>query len=133
MRSEASGILAWAVRGSVEWYQNGLGTCQAVNLATDGYRNESDLVARFIADCLEISRNEKVPAESMFVEYEKWKTDNDGAEKTRAELKRELEAKGINQGKRTNRGIFWINVRLKPVEDDEASDETGWNGGRVEI
>jgi putative DNA primase/helicase len=133
LRAEASGILAWSVRGSVEWYQNGLGTCKAVNLATDDYRNESDLVARFIADCLEISPTEKVSAESMFVEYEKWKTDNDGAEKTRAELKRELEAKGLQQGKRTKHGNFWLNIKLKPVQDDEATDETCWNDGAVEI
>lgn len=48
--SEMPGVLAWAVRGCIEWQRDGLNPPEAVQAATDGYRAESDTVAAFIAD-----------------------------------------------------------------------------------
>lgn len=48
--TELPGVLAWAVRGCLEWQQVGLNPPEAVQAATDGYRAESDTVAAFIAD-----------------------------------------------------------------------------------
>ena len=51
LRSEAPGILAWAVRGCLEWQRDGLGTCAAVDAATATYRTEEDVIGRFVAEC----------------------------------------------------------------------------------
>jgi putative DNA primase/helicase len=47
---ELPGILAWAVRGCLEWRKNGLASPAAVKRATEAYRESEDVVGRFIAD-----------------------------------------------------------------------------------
>lgn len=48
--AELRGILAWAVRGCLQWQRDGLGAPAAVREATVGYRDEEDTVAEFLAD-----------------------------------------------------------------------------------
>jgi putative DNA primase/helicase len=42
--AELPGILAWAVRGCLEWQEKGLGFPKAVSHATNAYREEMDIV-----------------------------------------------------------------------------------------
>jgi len=54
LRDELPGILAWAVRGAIEWYKNGLMTPSAVMRATDKYRDEQDALGEWIDEaCIE--------------------------------------------------------------------------------
>src|SRR5262245_12321485 len=50
LRAEAEGILAWIVRGCLEWQRQGLGAAGAVDSATREYRSEQDVVSAFIAE-----------------------------------------------------------------------------------
>ncbi|MGO4383848.1 DNA primase family protein [Specibacter sp. RAF43] len=48
--NEVDGILAWAVEGAVKFLAQGLGTCEKVQTATEGYREEQDVLGRFLRD-----------------------------------------------------------------------------------
>ena len=50
LRAEFPGILAWAVRGCLDWQRDGLGSADAVDAATATYRGEMDTMATFLAD-----------------------------------------------------------------------------------
>lgn len=45
-------VLAWAVRGCMEWQRDGLGSADAVEASTAAYQNEMDPIADFLADRL---------------------------------------------------------------------------------
>ena len=47
---EASGILAWLVRGCLDWQAHGLGDVPAIDAATETYRAEQDLLGRWIEE-----------------------------------------------------------------------------------
>jgi len=53
LRAEFPGILAWAVRGCLDWQRNGMNPPSEVLVATDDYREEADELAEFIsAKCI---------------------------------------------------------------------------------
>ena len=56
LRAELTGILAWAVRGAVQWYRQGLTPPQAVQVATAAYRADSDIMAEWLALRVEAGR-----------------------------------------------------------------------------
>ena len=51
LRAEGPGILAWLVRGAVEWHQSRLQDPPEVLAATEDYRQESDTIGDFLAEC----------------------------------------------------------------------------------
>lgn len=57
LKDEAPGILRWLVEGCRAWLRDGLGEPAAVSAATTAYREESDPLGDFLADCCELSAN----------------------------------------------------------------------------
>jgi putative DNA primase/helicase len=54
LEAELEGILAWAVEGCLEWREQGLGTCEAVEQATAEYRAENDMIGAFLRERCEL-------------------------------------------------------------------------------
>ncbi len=77
LQAEALGILAWLVRGCLEWQKHGLGAPpKAVKDATEAYRKESDVIGEFIADCCEVGEGRMVSSAALRERYEKWASEN---------------------------------------------------------
>jgi putative DNA primase/helicase len=81
--AEAEGILAWAVRGAVEWYRNGLGKPPTVEQAATAWRAESDQIGRFLADSEFLAANRHrfmdggtIKASSLYELYHHWCENN---------------------------------------------------------
>ena len=76
LRAEMPGILAWAVRGCLDWQQNGLGVPEDVKAATAAYRDESDLLATFLAEYTELEGACQAQAGALFKAYRAWAANN---------------------------------------------------------
>ena len=50
LRAELPGILAWAVRGCLDWQAHGLGNAEAVHQATAEYRESSDVMGAWFTE-----------------------------------------------------------------------------------
>lgn len=72
LTSELPGILAWGVRGCLDWQREGLHPPTAVTAATDGYRADMDVLAAFLNDCCVIKRGATVRALSLYRAYAEW-------------------------------------------------------------
>lgn len=72
LREEASGILAWLVRGCGMWQVAGLQPPACVLQATDDYRAASDPLADFIAECCDLNPTESARAGAVQAAYQKW-------------------------------------------------------------
>ncbi len=73
LREEGPGILAWMVRGCVQWQERGLQVPDEVVEATSDYRTESDKVARFCSERLRDAEGKfSVTISDAFKSYVAW-------------------------------------------------------------
>jgi len=72
LRAEAAGILAWAVRGCLEWQKDGLKPPTSVVEATKTYREESDPLRDFVADRCILQPNAHTTVAELWSEYLDW-------------------------------------------------------------
>lgn len=76
LRAEASGILAWLVRGCLEWQRMGLQPPDMVKQATLAYRAEDDFLTEWIDERCQISPELQERCKSLFDDFEEWFTTN---------------------------------------------------------
>jgi putative DNA primase/helicase len=119
--AEQPGILAWAVRGAMEWYRNGIGSAAAVEEATKGYREESDPIAAFLEDCAKPEPDNFHSNAFVYQCYTTWCEVNACQPVESSVLSKKLKSKGYSIDKvKGARGL--IGVRLKtPAEIKAAS------------
>ena len=122
LRSESPGILAWAVKGCLEWQQSGLSIPFEVAEATDNYRGEMDVLANFFKECCEESSGQLTQAQELYGAYRKWCNDN--GEKYPLEQRgfsTKLKEKGY-VSKRGKGGLYyWHNITVKETAKEFAA------------
>lgn len=70
---ELPGVLAWAVRGAVIWYADGLGEePESVRNARAGYRVETDATGDFMDQCVVVHQDAWVQAGRVYKAYKEW-------------------------------------------------------------
>jgi putative DNA primase/helicase len=80
LRAEAPGILAWCVQGCLDWQRDGLRIPEVVRAATEEYRNDQDLVGRFLEELCIRHAEYRIRAGILFTAFKAW-ANNIGEEK----------------------------------------------------
>ncbi len=111
---ERSGILAWLVRGAVEWGKCGLGSCEAVTVATDEYFGVVSGLDIFFEEMCEFDKDRETPACEIIAAHSRW-----SKRKGRKPVSDKVLAKGLHRrlcvpGKHREQRI-WRGVSLKEV------------------
>ena len=128
LRAELPGILAWAVQGSaeivrrVERLANGeelvggvIGTCVAVDKANTEYREDNDLLGRFLASMCTVEKGRSVNRTELQAAFEMWREDEEGLKGSWSAqtVKNRLEERGITV-RRTAKGRLYEGLDLTP-------------------
>lgn len=72
LKAEASGILAWLVRGCLEWQQQGLKPPEQVTGATEQYRMNEDTISQFVEECCDQDMEYRSNATDIYVIFSRW-------------------------------------------------------------
>jgi len=72
LKGEASGILAWLVRGCLEWQRDGLNPPPMVTQATEDYRLGEDTITQFVGDCCETKPETRTNATEIYNIFKRW-------------------------------------------------------------
>lgn len=72
LKAEAPGILAWLVRGCLEWGYQGLNPPESVKAATNDYRKDEDIIGHFISERCTLKDSAEIKASSLYKAYQKW-------------------------------------------------------------
>lgn len=129
LAAEMPGILAWAVRGCLEWQRDGLPSPVTIEEETRAYRQEQDVVQQFLDSCCEVG---EAFCEGATVLYDRFKAEFPEADVSQNGFGARLRGKGFTN-KRSDGSDFrmpsnlrgWRGLRLKPDEDRERRRASG--------
>jgi putative DNA primase/helicase len=127
LQAELPGILAWAVRGCLEWQAAGLGVPAKVVRATADYQSEMDALAVFIDDCCLVKPTAQAKVASLYSEYETWCSVNGERPLSKRSFGIRLGERGFTQG-RTGQARYWRGIGL--MSDPEQLDLIDADQGR---
>jgi putative DNA primase/helicase len=129
---ELPGVLAWAVRGCLEWQREGLNEPAAVAAATADYRDDMDVLARFLDDRCEVAPQLSEEATKLYVAYKGWcELTGERAESQRRFGER-LGERGHVEGAKhpVTRRTTRTGLKLCPLPDEDGSAPPPSTGGR---
>lgn len=72
LQKELPGILAWLVRGCLEWQRIGLTPPSKVKEATSEYRHEEDILGQFIDEFVVLDPASSIKASDFYTEFNEW-------------------------------------------------------------
>jgi putative DNA primase/helicase len=112
LKSEASGILAWLVRGCLEYLKTGLAPPDEVTEATRSYRAAEDLVGRFLAECCEVREGLETKASVLYDNFRWWYGHEVSRKREFSNVKfaETLKKRGFEKEKKS--AHYWLNIAL---------------------
>ena len=115
----SAAVLAWLVRGCVEWRQMGtLGEPEAVKQAVAEYRDQQDTLHDFLTERCFFRKSENIDQSELYRAYKKWCDDNDTYVISKPNFSNRIREKGVVAGRRHGNRATWVGIRL--LADDEA-------------
>src|SRR5262249_41405698 len=122
LTQEGPGILAWAVRGCLDWQTKGLADPTIVCEATGEYRAEMDAIGTFLderCECHVEDPASRVRATVLYQAYVAWATANKVVVVPSKKFGTYMEQRGFIL--RKSNGICWRRgLALKAVTEDDA-------------
>jgi putative DNA primase/helicase len=116
-------ILAWAVRGCLDWLAHGLAVPASVATATESYRQDMDPLGEFLEEYCVLSPVARVPSRDLRAAYEEWARDNGRRPLGGREFTQRLKERGLQpsvpmwvRGATTR---CWVGIGLRGIEDDQ--------------
>lgn len=107
LQREAPGILAWLVRGGIEWMEcKGLKTPDSVKLARDTYRREESIEPFLEAACVELPE-QSAESSLLYSAYESWCSAEGLRKKSQHWFGKQLGAKYEKGKNGANRAVYF--------------------------
>ncbi|MGO9992854.1 MAG: phage/plasmid primase, P4 family [Steroidobacteraceae bacterium] len=118
LEAELPGILNWALLGCREWQAEGLRPPPVIADAVRAYREESDTLGRFIAECCEVRKLAQIKSSAFFKRYQEFAEHAGERWIPSKELPHEMQRRGFDW-KRATQGSVFLGLELR-------SDEPSW-------
>lgn len=118
LKAEISGILAWLVRGCLEWQRIGLCTPDKVNIATSEYRKSEDTIEQFIDERCEVDLftvDKETRACDLYSAYETWCKNSGLHLFSQPSFAKYLKTTLNIEKSRNASGVVYKNIALKPI------------------
>lgn len=129
LKNEGSGILNRLLQGLIDWKTNGLIVPEAVKDATRAYRDQSDVLGRFLNQCCVVGddgRKVRVRASELWETFEAWAQATGSPEWKRTGFVNAMKERRFEQI--TSNGVWWAKVALREGVSAEAIKGGYWSG-----
>ncbi len=112
LRAELPGMLAWSVRGCLDWQRDGLKPPELVAAATAAYREDQDILGRWLHDSCEVGEGHEERAGELYRSYALFCEDNGLRPVSNVRFPRQLEQRPGLSRRTTREGSIWSGLRL---------------------
>jgi putative DNA primase/helicase len=136
LKNEYPGILAWMIRGCLDWQQGGLRPPAAVIAATAEYLSSEDRTAEWLAERCDLDPDGFESKADLFDDWRQWARKNGYAVGTKNALTTRLKAPGTGLYDKSNgvaRGLSGIRFKLEVQAERDAkaaNNKAWWNDDR---
>lgn len=115
--AERDGILAWALRGCLEWQKHGLRPPPAVMAATEDYFEAEDALGRWLEECCETGPAYWAGSTELFNSWKGWAEANGEYAGSMKRLSETLSARGFEKNSNGKaRGFRGIRVQDSSID-----------------
>lgn len=122
LKAEYEGILAWLVRGSLDWQMNGMPAAKAVKMATGKLQQDMDVLGGFFAECCVFDSQASVTAKNLYSAYCQWAEDNGEKPLSQRWFGLRLSERGTCESIRTRTGKCWRGIGLGSERPEYPTD-----------
>jgi len=114
LRNEFSGILNWAIKGALKWKMDGLGEPAEVTEATKFYRDEMDILSRFLDERCRLSPEMRAGSTNLYKEYKDWSDQSGENPLSQTKFGTRLNEKGFNKNRSGSDGGYrWLGIGIQ--------------------
>jgi putative DNA primase/helicase len=122
LKAEAEGILAWMLKGCLDWQSHGLGTPDEVETATAQYRSESDVLGVFIEECCLVAGTCKTRASDLYSAYRRWCERTGEHDSGQRRFGRAMTERGFTRS--SNNGTWYSGIGIKAEQSEQQKGES---------
>jgi putative DNA primase/helicase len=108
---ESSGILNWLIDGTMRWKTEGLKIPDEVKNATEEYRDEMNIIGKFLKECTAVRQGARIGARELFKVYQGWCEENNERACNERFFGSRMKEMKVDQ-KRLNDGRYWLDIAL---------------------
>lgn len=120
---ELAGILAWAVRGCLDWQKDGLHVPDEVNAATAAYRREMDALAAFLDEHCLIGKDYTAKGPDLYARYTQWAESGRETVFARRKFFNQLRERGCESFTARSNVLYWRGGGLKTTESSQSDED----------
>ena len=106
LKKEFPGILAWAIKGCLAWQKEGLNPPPEVNMATDTYRGEMDIIQSFLSECTIEKEEGVIKSGDLYKVYSEWCDENGERAVSSTKFSLKMKERGFGKGRVNNLRIW---------------------------
>ena len=122
LKNELPGILAWAVKGCLDWLKQGLNPPDVVLEATREYRSEMDVLGTYLEENTIKSAGSCISCKELYEDYRKWCEENGNSPYSKNKFGRRLYERHITKGNTPRGEKAYVGIKL--------AQEQTWNSFR---
>lgn len=114
LRGEWGGILAWALRGCLEWQRIGLAPPAAVVDATAAYLSDEDALGQWLEACCDVARDRFATSATLYRSWCDWARGAGEPHGTRRSFAQALQGRGfrpVRRGGASDRGFSGLEIK----------------------
>ncbi|MEC2219682.1 phage/plasmid primase, P4 family, partial [Bacillus subtilis] len=116
LAAEMPGILRWAVDGCLKWQREGLKEPEVIRKATEGYREDMDILGPYMSERCVVHPSAKIEAKELYKDYKNWCYENDEIELKNRAFYRQIEIRGFKKENGAKNKVFFYGIGLNKYQ-----------------